>query len=305
MKLPLSYHRHKKLDTLVENKTTYTLQSAEMNIFETHQAAEQVLLGFQQPVLATMIKGKKIMHLEKETAFSFLPGESLLMPSDALMCIDFPEATHFNPTQCLAMTISEEIIANILELMNMQYPKTEGIAWQFSQQNFHFSNDAAIQQIIHRLIFLFAENHPTKDMFVDMMLKELLVRIMQTESRQQLLQNTPTQQTQNRIAFIVDYIRQNIREKLTIKQLSQKTYMSESHFYRFFKNELGISPVEFINNERIQLAAQLLQGGNQQKIQEISENCGFNSLSYFNRVFKHKYALSPSAYQHKFSEGKF
>jgi AraC family transcriptional regulator len=304
MKLPLSYHRHKKLDTLIENKTTYTLQSAEMNIFETHQATEQVLLGFQQPVLATMIKGKKIMHLEGKSAFSFLPGESLLMPPNGMMCIDFPEATNGNPTQCLAMTISEGIISNILELMNMQYPKTEGVEWQFSQQNFHFSNDAAIQQIIHRLIFLFAENHPTKDMFVDMMLKELLVRIMQTESRQQLLQNIPAQQTQNRIAFIVDYIRENIHEKLTIKQLSQKTYMSESHFYRFFKNELGISPVEFINNERVQLAANLLQES-RRKIQDISEACGFNSLSYFNRVFKHKYAISPSAYQHKFSEGKF
>lgn len=67
--------------------------------------------------------------------------------------------------------------------------------------------------------------------------------------------------------------------------------MSESHFYRVFKNELGISPVEFINNERIKLAVSLLQDP-KRTIKEVFMECGFESRSYFNRVFKRKKNVS-------------
>ena len=44
MLLPKSHENHRRLETLVENQTTYGLQNAELHIFETHREAEQVLL---------------------------------------------------------------------------------------------------------------------------------------------------------------------------------------------------------------------------------------------------------------------
>ena len=74
--------KNRRLETLVENQISYTLSSAEMHVFETHQEAEKVLLKFHEPVLASMLEGKKVMHLDKMTSFDFLPGESLILPSD-------------------------------------------------------------------------------------------------------------------------------------------------------------------------------------------------------------------------------
>ncbi|MEL7117849.1 MAG: hypothetical protein AAFO07_00355 [Bacteroidota bacterium] len=59
MQLPQRFLEHRKLQTLVENQTTYGLKEIEMHVFETHQKAEQVLLKFDQPVLASMLRGKK------------------------------------------------------------------------------------------------------------------------------------------------------------------------------------------------------------------------------------------------------
>lgn len=59
MNLSKAFFEGRRLETLVENKTSYTLQHAEMHVFETHQQAERVLLQFDQPVLATMLVGKK------------------------------------------------------------------------------------------------------------------------------------------------------------------------------------------------------------------------------------------------------
>ncbi len=298
MDLPVDFLKGRRLETLVENQTSYTLENAAMHVFETHQAAERVFLQFDQPVLASMFQGKKVMHLRSHQSFDFLPGESLILPSNEVMCIDFPEARMDNPTRCLAMAISEDKIREVIMLMNENLPKADDAEWQFMDYNFHFTNDTGIYQIIQRLLFLFTENHPSKDLFVNFMLKELIIRILQAESRKIYTDKALTLSSNNRLAFIIQYIRENLDKPLTIEELSRKAYMSDSNFHRVFKNETGISPVDFINNERIKLATSLLQDPNM-KIKEVYMACGFDSRSYFNRVFKRKKRLSPKAFQVK------
>lgn len=266
-----------------------------MHVFETHQQADKILLKFDAPVLASMMIGKKVMHLNGMNEFDFLPGESLILPSGELMCIDFPEAQMDNPTKCLAMTMDEEKIKDIVLYLNETMPKADDIEWNFTKENFHFTNDLAVQQIIHRLLFLFAENHPSKDLFADFMLRELIIRILQTETRA-IYSNQSLSPTSNRIAFVVQYIRQNLDQPLSVDLLSEKAHMSESNFHKVFKNEMGLSPIDFINNERIKLAASLLNDP-KMKVKDIYIRCGFNSLSYFTRLFKRKKQYSPKEYQ--------
>ncbi|MEL6863704.1 MAG: AraC family transcriptional regulator, partial [Bacteroidota bacterium] len=246
-------------------------------------------------------EGKKVMHLHDIPAFDFLPGESLILPADESMCIDFPEARLDNPTRCLAMTISENKIAETINFLNENCAKLDD-EWNFTDYNFHFTNDVAIKQILQRLLFVFTEDHPSKDIFADFMLRELIIRILQTESKSIYLNKASELNSSHRLAFIIEYIRQNLDKKLTIKDLSNKIYMSESNFHRVFKTELGMSPIDFINEERIKLATRLLQDPTK-KIKDIYLECGFNSMSYFNRMFKRKEQLSPRAFQLK-SKGR-
>jgi len=296
MQLSNAYFNYRRLETLVENQTTYTLNNAAMHVFETHEQAEKILLQFDQPVLASMLSGKKIMHLRDHESFNFLPGESLILPTNEIMCIDFPEAKASNPTRCLAMAISEDKIKQMLLVMNETMPKSDGKEWALMDYNFHFTNDIGLYQILQRLLFLFTENHPSKDLFVDNMLSELIVRILQSNERKIYTEKTLEIRNSSRLGFIVSFIRENIYKPLSIETLSKKANMSESHFYRVFKNELGISPVEFINNERIKLAVSLLQDP-KRTIKEVFMDCGFESRSYFNRVFKRKKNISPGEYQ--------
>ena len=128
------------------------------------------------------------------------------------------------------------------------------------------------------------------------MLKELIIRIMQAESKKIYTDQALHMNTSNRLAYVVNYIRKNLQQNLNVQDLSQKAYMSESNFHKVFKNELGISPVEFINNERIKLASSLLQDPNI-KIKEVYMECGFESRSYFNRLFKRKKNISPKEFK--------
>ncbi|QWX82862.1 AraC family transcriptional regulator [Cellulophaga sp. HaHaR_3_176] len=301
LKLSDEFIKGRKLESLVENQTSYTLNNAAMHVFETHEQADKVMLQFDQPVLASMIMGKKVMHLRDHQSFQFLPGESLILPAKEIMSIDFPEAEDKNPTKCLAMAISEEKINNVLRLMNENMPKDSGKEWSLMDYNFHFVNDSGIYQILQRLLFLFTENHASKDFFVDNMLRELIIRILQTNQQKIYTKETLSLTEDNRLSFIVKYIRSNIHEPLTIEELSKKACMSPSHFHRVFKSELRISPVEFIKNERIKLAVSLLQNP-KRKIKDVYMECGFESRSYFNRVFKTKQHISPGEYQLKMQQ---
>ncbi len=292
------------METLVENQTSYTMNNAAMHVFETHQQAEKVLLKFDQPVLASMIQGKKIMHLRDYESFDFLPGESLVLPANEKMSIDFPEAMAKNPTRCLAMAISEDKINKILQFMNENMPKDTKEEWGLMDYNFHFVNDRGIFQILQRLLFLFSEDHPSKDFFVDNMLRELVIRILQTNERKIYSNATLSLQKDSRLTEVIRYIRENLHTSLHVDHLSKLACMSPSHFYRTFKTQLGISPVEFINNERIKLAVGLLQDP-KRSIKDVYLDCGFESRSYFNRVFKSHQNLAPGEYQSKIKKSRF
>ncbi len=298
MELSESFLKTRRIERLVENRSTFTLNHTELSIFETHQMAENVYLKFSDPVLASMISGKKIMHLNQQMDFDFLPGESVILPSDEIMCIDFPEASLKNPTKCLAMAFDQERLDKIINNLNEIRPKIDNQEWKFTNNNFHFTNDIAIQQILQRLVFIFTEQHPSKDIFADLMIQELIIRIVQTETRVLYSKNAARLASDNRIAHVVNYIKENIREQIQVEQLCRLACMSESNFYRVFKEEMGISPIEFIIEERIKLASSLLKNP-EFRIKDVYFESGFNSLSYFNRIFKKKYKVSPSEYKHQ------
>jgi AraC-like DNA-binding protein len=285
-----------QLHTLVENRTTFTLESAALNLFETHQQAEAVHLRFDQPVLASMIEGRKVMHLRERNGFNFLPGESIMLPPEELMVIDFPDAQEGRPTKCFALEVDPNVIAKVIQGMNERRPRSDGFAWSQADQNFHFANDPGITQLIQRIVYLCAEDHPAKDIFVDMSLKELLIRLLEVESRQNHLLDPSSRATSDPITAAVAYILGHLDERMTIESLSKMAYMSESSFFRGFRNEMGISPVDFINNERIKMAASLLKRP-ELSMRQVAMRCGFNSASYFTRMFKKHYGISPSSFQ--------
>jgi transcriptional regulator GlxA family with amidase domain len=119
---------------------------------------------------------------------------------------------------------------------------------------------------------------------------------MQTEARHLLIDQSEKHLHHSRLAFVIQFIRENLLDPLTIEQLSKKACMSQTHFFRCFKNELGISPIDFINDERIKLAKALLRNPTK-TIHDVCYESGFNNISYFNKVFKRATQRTPSEYR--------
>ena len=71
--------------------------------------------------------------------------------------------------------------------------------------------------------------------------------------------------------------------------------MSRMQLHRKLKSLLGVTSTEFLRNERLKVAAELLKKGNG-NISEIAYGVGFNDVSYFSKCFKEMYRYTPTEY---------
>ena len=81
------------------------------------------------------------------------------------------------------------------------------------------------------------------------------------------------------------YLRENCSENIKMSDAAAFCCVSESQLYHEFKKQTGITPIEYKNRHRIQIAAELLSS-TQKTTEEISEMLGFSSVSHFLKMFK-------------------
>ncbi len=98
----------------------------------------------------------------------------------------------------------------------------------------------------------------------------------------------------------LEYIKKNHQRPITVSELSANANMSEASFYRLFKKQVGNSPIKYLNNYRLSLAADMLVN-TKLSIQAISEAVGIADSVYFNKLFKRNYQMPPSEYRKVYS----
>jgi AraC-like DNA-binding protein len=101
---------------------------------------------------------------------------------------------------------------------------------------------------------------------------------------------------ETRINKVCLYLENNFSKKITLKEIADLVYMSESNFCKFFKKSTGNTFSDYLNELRINEVCKLLIHSDE-TIKNIAYNCGFESLSYFNRVFAIKKSTTPSKYK--------
>ncbi len=100
------------------------------------------------------------------------------------------------------------------------------------------------------------------------------------------------------ISAAVNFIQQNWHETdFSIDELAQHCRMHRSQLSRLFTQAIGLAPSRYLTRLRLQHAASLLLDGELHST-AIAERCGFKDSSYFARVFRKAYGVSPQEYRH-------
>ncbi|MFY8107333.1 MAG: AraC family transcriptional regulator [Bacteroidia bacterium] len=108
--------------------------------------------------------------------------------------------------------------------------------------------------------------------------------------------NVVSKKNEIRINKVCLFIQDHFANKITLKEVAELIHLTESNFCKFFKKATGKTYSDYINEIRINEAAMLLLQ-TEKTINQISYECGFETLSYFNRVFMNKKGKTPSGYR--------
>ena len=103
------------------------------------------------------------------------------------------------------------------------------------------------------------------------------------------------------LSRIKRYVYANLSGKITIGDLARFCNLSESHFYQKFREKIGISPYQYVIDERIKASCTMITG-TQKPITEICFTLGFSSQSAFTNLFRKKIGMSPTEYREKYND---
>lgn len=95
---------------------------------------------------------------------------------------------------------------------------------------------------------------------------------------------------------VLNYIRKSYQKQITLKDMAQVAGVSPKYFCSFFKTMTAKTPVEYLNNYRVEKAAAMLLSSDS-SVTDIAFSCGFNDLSYFIKVFRDLKGISPKKFR--------
>ena len=154
----------------------------------------------------------------------------------------------------------------------------------------HYYNDVA--NCINEIDILCSEQPEGYQLLLKSILFRLIYIIISHKETIEITSNIQTKSLE-KLKYILKYVEEHYSEHITIEEMAKLTFYSKSHFMKFFKSHIGTGFIDYLNNYRLMMSEQMLKTSDLSVI-EIAQLNGFDNISYFNRIFKKKYNLSPS-----------
>lgn len=154
----------------------------------------------------------------------------------------------------------------------MEQIKTAWRACEEEKRGYEFT----VRSALSRLAFLLSEHRPSME------------KKPSEKARREMA----------RIKTMLQFIQVHYGEPLTAAEIAGSAAVSESECLRCFRNVIGTTPVQYLNQYRIQRAAELLLSTDC-KIMEIGLQCGFQEMGWFARTFRKVKGCTPSEYRRR------
>lgn len=205
----------------------------------------------------------------------------------------------------------EEGMHRYIHLHDIQYPNVMPMN---SKKNEEYMAVSAVSIMARTAIesgVTSVESFRLSDIFLKRIARLNDVKSIRKEREQALLAFTrlvkENKDQERKNAYVTDCknaIAAHIFEKISLNDIAQKLGVRETYLARLFTQEEGISVGQYIRKEKIKLAKNMLRYSDR-SIVEISDYLGFNSQSYFGKIFKDETGLTPEVYRRKYKIPEF
>ena len=159
------------------------------------------------------------------------------------------------------------------------------------------TRDAYLEAIATMLFIEFQQNPSGNQLYVDSLANILAVNLLRHHATNK--PQLPIYEgglPQRQLMQVLDYIEAHLAQNLKLENLAQLLDMSQFHFSRLFKQSMGIAPYQYLTQQRVEQAKQLLKQTDQ-SIVDIALHCGFSSHSHLSKKFRQITGMTPKSYR--------
>ncbi|MFZ8765368.1 helix-turn-helix transcriptional regulator [Enterococcus diestrammenae] len=156
-------------------------------------------------------------------------------------------------------------------------------------------NSEKMKSIFNDFHSCYCEVHPFRELLLKGYLLQMLFYLLQKEKKYEI-KSANIHLQENRKKTILKYIEENYKNQISLQDLSQSVSLSKEQFCRFFKHSFRTSPIQYLNQYRINRAC-LLLGSTNLSVIDIALEVGFDSSNYFSIAFKKAIGMTPSQFR--------
>ncbi len=142
----------------------------------------------------------------------------------------------------------------------------------------------------------YSDNSLGYEIIVRNVLSEILLNIVKENHELLEKSNSSNNTDRERMKYMLTFIHKNYSEDIKLSEIAKEAFIGEREALRCFGRTIGTSPIEYLLKYRIYTAAEMLRNG-EQPITEICLQTGFNSPSYFSKVFYRMLGMTPKEYR--------
>ncbi|MBQ4058232.1 MAG: helix-turn-helix transcriptional regulator [Lachnospiraceae bacterium] len=191
---------------------------------------------------------------------------------------------------CYSILIEKEYFETRFQMYEMRVPT-------FHNKQFEFCSD--ILKALNTFVFEYSKAMMNSDITLDAQ-TEIITHWMIRSIFGETLDMRAVSSDYS-IARAQHYIEQHYMDNITVEKLANLGYMSKTSFNRRFKNEIGITPIEYLIEVRIKMAKLMLKRKDN-PMTDIAMRCGFGSSAHFSSCFQKHVGISPSEYRDKYAD---
>ena len=188
------------------------------------------------------------------------------------------------------------IDTGVFENMLRMFPDT-GMLRKFSKEAFIFAQVDEEENAIIEQIFSDMKKYENQECYSSMSMVAGCIKLLMLTDKYSVESAGSASGTMN---HAIEYINNNIFSDINIDEICAAVHMSKYHFCRQFKKHTGMTVMNYILNTRIVLAKHMLTNA-KVSVTEVSESCGFSSVSYFSSAFKNSTGLTPREFRKNYT----
>lgn len=247
---------------------------------------ERILPRIYEPSLCIIVQGKKHAMLGDEL-YRYEPADYLIVSVDLPMIGRVIEASSDRPYLCIKIKLDLQLISELVLQLNL----TSGLDEANSRGIFVGKLDGTISESVLRLARLM-ECPADIPFLAPSMIREIYYRLLRSKHGELVAQTALNGTNMQRIANVLQKIKNDLTRPLAIKDLAQIAGMSVSTFHVHFKTVTAMSPLQYQKRLRLIEARQIMLTS-AIDVADTAYRVGYESPSQFNREYARMFGNSP------------